>query len=574
MRKRQTVFGDQLQRGAKPKPPTPQQVPNAPVAQLLAPPRVGAQMRRFSRLSSMKPQPLALSVPEEAGDASSMHSVGSTLDVDPALTAPDFDPRAYLESAAQHADATYILQFADRLRGQLQKIADSESQSLQSNQHALITLATDVGKMAGVVAELHKEVAELSLVTDAMRQDASTRQTVLAPTDDPEAAEDTANRRQSMLALNSLWAQDLQSLYARVEGAQKLIPAAPGRHVALEENGWLEMNLLTQQSVKPVLIILLNDYLIVASSHSGKYVVDEHWRLDGQLSLDIDEDHKVLSVALGAHAKGLLAPSLARLRKVYGELCKLCEIASNTAPFKPARASQQFKDRRASHTPLQPSHAPRPSQTSLADVSPETRREVGRVLAELDSLVAYRQWSNAVDLYLQHVGDSAFAESLEERGARLVALLQQELASLRPRSKAESISLLNLLTRLGHAKEARHTLLDTAAKDIDAQQRSVHFMGDVVNYISQMAAIYFQTIIATVEVYRTAFPAETDSSMVVAWAKTQVDIYASVFNRQLFRIAPELKGYQKCREVSRLESSQLKSLRMEMEFMLRYVWEQ
>lgn len=609
MRRRQTVFGDQLL-NAKPG----LQVPpvastGANISPMLAPSlapslgpsltpslnpslgnnlsqrNVGQHIRSFSRLSSMRPPPNPSVGSEEAiGDASSLLSSVSVPDVDPALVSNDFDVQLYLESTAAQADAAQILQFGEKMRQQLQKINDAESQSFQSNQHALITLASSVLKIAKVVSDLHKEVAELSLVTEAMRQDAYAH-SLEGSSSKASMEEDVMNRRQSVLALNSLWAHDLQTLYQRVENAQQVIPFAPGRHVALEEHGWLEINLVTLKSVKPVLLILLNDYLVISSSKHGKYVLDQHWKLDNQISFDLDEERKVLTVEKGTNSRGLLAPSLSRLRKVYSELCKFSEIGSNqeTMPWRsqasqarrsrqnmPSISSLQGLESQRSHL----SYASHASHTSISERSPETKREIGRILAEIDSVIAYRKWPEAVDLVLQHTKDPLLSTAIAERSQKLTSLLLSELTTLRPKSKSESIALLNLLSQLGHDRDARHALLDTAARDIESQQRSVHFMGDVVNYISQMAAIYFQTIIATVEIYRSAFPEEENSSLVVSWAKTQVDIYAGVFNRQLFRIAPELRGYQKCREVSRQESSQLKSLRMEMEFMLKYVWEQ
>lgn len=596
-----------------------------------------------------------------SGDATPSGVVGLDL-MDKQLINGPIDPLSYLSRNLAGADAAAVLEFGEKLRAQAQKVQESEHKSVQRNYKALRAVANGVSELPVAVAELDRQMGELSAVTEAMRQDAAAQAAQRSNTPggvgsgvgsgvggmsasglngnrisngraslgidggvegDDGGEYDSATRvgvRQSMMVLNNTWMKDLNSLYQRVRGAQKVLPLAPGRHLVMEESGWLLLNLVTQRAVKPVLLVLLNDYFMVAAPQHGRYVHDSHFALDQQLHCEIDEVSRVLLIKSGTQAQlSLLAPSISRLRVVYHELTKLNELTVVSKQRLPRRTrasaahdlqggegsgtqavgrstskSGSQSTQRASHgrTSFQShsrnlsghsrsqsgfGHSRKVSTSSVSSIQEATieeRREASRVVANIDREIAHRRFSEAVDLVVSHDGDPVYGAAVAVRHQSLVETLLGELRmSWQRNSRQETSALIKMLVRLGNEGEAKQTLLDTAAQDIENQARMVTFLGDVVSYISQMAAIYFQTIIATLKVYQMAFPSKADSSRITTWVKSQVDIYAAIFNRQLYRISPEFKAYQRCREVSRLESSQLKAHRMDMEFMLRYVWE-
>lgn len=598
-----------------------------------------------------------------AEDATPSGVVGLDL-MDKQLINGPIDPLSYLSRNLAGADAAAVLEFGEKLRAQAQKVQESEHKSVQRNYKALRAVANGVSELPVAVAELDRQIGELNTVTEAMRQDAAAQAAQRSNTPggaasgvgsgvggiggtpgagnnrisngrnslgvdggvegDDMGEYDSGNRvgvRQSMMVLNNTWMKDLNSLYQRVSGAQKVLPLAPGRHLVMEESGWLLLNLVTQKPVKPVLLVLLNDYFMVAAPQHGRYAHDSHFALDERLHCEIDESSRVLLVKSGANAQlSLLAPSISRLRVVYHELTKLNELTvvskQRLAPRR-ARASATYElqgseganavgrstSKSGSQSVQRTSHGRSSTQghnrnlsghsrsrsqsgfghsrkisassvSSVQEATIEERREASRVVANIDREIAHRRFSEAVELVVSHDGDPVYGAAVSIRHQSLVETLLGELRmSWQRNSRQETSALIKLLVRLGNEGEAKQTLLDTAAQDIESQARMVTFMGDVVSYISQMAAIYFQTIIATLKVYQMAFPSKADSSRITAWVKSQVDIYAAIFNRQLYRISPEFKAYQRCREVSRLESSQLKAHRIDMEFMLRYVWE-
>lgn len=87
-----------------------------------------------------------------------------------------------------------------------------------------------------------------------------------SPTHDDGAtrARKMANRS-SVANLEAMWSAQLQTLWKNVEGAQKFLPAIPGRHIVHELGNWVELDAATWKARRPAHIFLLNDQLMVAT---------------------------------------------------------------------------------------------------------------------------------------------------------------------------------------------------------------------------------------------------------------------------------------------------------------------
>lgn len=59
-------------------------------------------------------------------------------------------------------------------------------------------------------------------------------------------------------------------MWKSVEGSQKFLPAAPGRHVVQNAGVWIELDNATWKSRRAMQLILLNDHLLVASRKKRK----------------------------------------------------------------------------------------------------------------------------------------------------------------------------------------------------------------------------------------------------------------------------------------------------------------
>lgn len=496
-------------------------------------------------------------IPEspDADDATS--EKGDTLDK--ALASPGFDAYSYVSANLKDAGPSEFAKFEEDIRGRLQAMEENEYQKAQQNYDSVRAVARTFSELGPHIAELRRSINELNIVFEAMRQDAETQQH-RRMSRHRSVPDRTAEKRQSMLVLNNAWQQDLLALFRKVEGAQKYLPAVPGRHVILESSGWHELNPVTWQPTKQVGLYLLNDHLLTATL-ARRPVLDQCWDLNS-IKLKPIKSGEALQVTFKS-TQYVYQNTAKEVREFLSAYSKVAEIVSSAR-------HQRSSVRNAGHQ-RQISTGSAFSYTS--DVPMESQRDAARVMAEIDRVIAYRRYDEAVALILEHQNEELVVETVEARRNQLRDILLKQIDPIDRKSRPEIVQTIEMLSKLGYASQARTTFLDISSKIIAERARSVHFMDDVVGYISQMAVIYFQLVKATIEIYRAAFPNSEESSIVVSWARQEVDKYASVFDRQLYRIPSKTRSYRQCVDVSRRESSQLHQLSMDLEFMLRYVWE-
>ena len=97
--------------------------------------------------------------------------------------------------------------------------------------------------------------------------------------------------RNSVADLAVIYANQLRSLWKRVDGSQTYLPISPGRHVILESGGWVELHPATWKAKNAAHLILLNDHILAAHKvHSTQsyeerqtnlhYVVGSCWGIE------------------------------------------------------------------------------------------------------------------------------------------------------------------------------------------------------------------------------------------------------------------------------------------------------
>jgi hypothetical protein len=125
------------------------------------------------------------------------------------------------------------------------------------NRTQFIKISKEAEKLKGEMRMLRNLMSEL---TGALGQATSAG----GAGADTAKARRIANRS-SVANLEALWNTHLQTLWKRVEGSQKYLPAIPGRHIVYESSRWVELNAATWRPLRRVHLILLNDHLLVAA---------------------------------------------------------------------------------------------------------------------------------------------------------------------------------------------------------------------------------------------------------------------------------------------------------------------
>lgn len=139
-------------------------------------------------------------------------------------------------------------------------------QNVFQNRTQFIKISKEAEKLKSEMRTLRNLMSEL---TASLGQATSS-----AGGSDAVAARRQAHRS-SVANLEALWNTHLQTLWKRVEGSQKYLPATPGRHIVYESGRWVELNAATWKPRRRVHLILLNDHLLVAA---------EKKRTDAQLN--------------------------------------------------------------------------------------------------------------------------------------------------------------------------------------------------------------------------------------------------------------------------------------------------
>lgn len=190
-----------------------------------------------------------------------------------------------------------IEEYQNNLRKVRNRTSTDLQQNVYQNRTQFIKISKEAEKLKGEMRTLRTLMAEL---TTALGQTAiGNAPNPMSPTADDWVPKRNANRS-SVANLESMWNVQLQTLWKTVEGSQKFLPVAPGRHIVMETGQWVELDSATWKPRRPVHIVLLNDHLLVAakkrkrvdaSNHRGpvptKLVAEECWPLQDVDMIDL-----------------------------------------------------------------------------------------------------------------------------------------------------------------------------------------------------------------------------------------------------------------------------------------------
>lgn len=143
------------------------------------------------------------------------------------------------------------------LRGTKNRTSVDLQQNVFRNRTQFIKISKEAEKLKGEMRMLRTLMSEL---TGAIGQATAAGGSGA----DTAKARRIANRS-SVANLEALWNTHLQTLWKRVEGSQKYLPAIPGRHIVYESSRWVELNAATWKPRRRVHLIMLNDHLLVAA---------------------------------------------------------------------------------------------------------------------------------------------------------------------------------------------------------------------------------------------------------------------------------------------------------------------
>ena len=210
-----------------------------------------------------------------------------------ALRDPKLVPDQYVANVLSDATDDQIRDFEDSLRKLHGRAAADLQQNLLQNRTQFIKISKEAEKLKSEMRALRNLMSELKRNTTALRAASNKNDEPATIPGQASTGMSKRDKRSSVADRSALWNSQMQALYKSVEGSQKFLPNAAGRHVAQNAGPWIELDNATYKSRRAMQIFLLNDHLLIASRRvrrtdrpnadargpASKLVADRCWSL-------------------------------------------------------------------------------------------------------------------------------------------------------------------------------------------------------------------------------------------------------------------------------------------------------
>jgi len=183
--------------------------------------------------------------------------------VDPrALKDPNLQAEKYVQSILADATESDIHAYQNELQNVKAHTSADLQHNVYQNRTQFIKISKEADKLKSEMRTLRTLMNEM---TGALGHATSAGGVDTTASNTLSLADRKRANRSSVANLEAMWTSHLQTLWKRVEGSQKYLPALPGRHIIMESSRWVELNAATWKPRRRVALVLLNDHLLIAS---------------------------------------------------------------------------------------------------------------------------------------------------------------------------------------------------------------------------------------------------------------------------------------------------------------------
>ncbi|KAI9677136.1 MAG: exocyst complex component exo84 [Bathelium mastoideum] len=174
-----------------------------------------------------------------------------------ALKDPNLQPEKYVANILADASEQDIAEYQNDLRKMQAHNTTELQHNVYQNRTQFIKISKDAEKLKEEMRTLRNLMSEVTGIVG--------QATAAGSNTEADTKAKRRGNRSSVANLEALWNTHLQTLWKRVEGSQKFLPAVPGRHILYESGRWVELNAATWKARRRVYLILLNDNFLLAS---------------------------------------------------------------------------------------------------------------------------------------------------------------------------------------------------------------------------------------------------------------------------------------------------------------------
>ncbi|CAF3470002.1 exocyst complex component exo84 [Fusarium graminearum] len=528
------------------------------------------------------------------------------------LRDPKLKPDRYVQAALSDATEDQIREFEESLRQVKTRVGTDLQQSVMQNRTQFIKISKEAEKLKSEMRNLKNFMSELKVNTTAMRAAA-------AKSDEPMPSDlgvapgisSRRDRRTSIADRSAMWNSQMQALYKGVEGSQKFLPNAVGRHVVQDAGPWIELDNATYKSRRAMQIFLLNDHLLIASRKKRKadapgadargpmmkLVADRCWPLLDVEVVDMSSTGESSNSGRNKLADAIMVRGVGQESFIY-RTEKPQDPEKKQLLLNVRKAIEQL--RKGLRSEMEANNKARETINYFASRDPgllqktellATLSDIKDMLIEVDGKQQNLRWVESemddldIDVAMQRFEDAvvrveklkAIARGLKnhaiaqdfinfkvnERCVRLANMIGRELEMTHD-NNTKTRRNVSWLTRLGFEDSARESYLAARSGTIHKRTRQCIFQGDLHLYIWELSFVYFMVIHNTVQCFQSCFPPPM-MSVCVKWAKEEVDAFNIILARQLS--STELRGqvWTQCMERAKEHSKLLSEVGLDFE---------
>ncbi|EDO17015.1 hypothetical protein Kpol_1065p31 [Vanderwaltozyma polyspora DSM 70294] len=525
------------------------------------------------------------------------------------LADPTFNAKTFVHDNLGNATAMEIDRFTSNLSDLSLAVQDEVNQNVNKSYKEILTVNNDLNVASSELKLLRKGINELYEVMQqflvlAEKRLQFERQSNNQNQNDAQSANAsgllppmrTSSRggfrrdRSSVMILEKIWDAELTKLFKGVEGAQKMVSAKPGRHVLLESDNWVELNVTTLKPLQNVKLFLLNDTILIAQKTRDKQneliAVQSMNLKDVTVQLDNTPGGRLI-FQFGSSNKAMYQSRdpkeclqfLDVFRRAKDDLCDIFQAEEEKSKKLKESftylSSQQSATRENMRSPVKtqrnslnnvtPSKSGNVTdqyllQTITMSMHSRTRsrdldsissrlKHIDNTIEEVDIESSRLKFDKAVELILDlesemnNISDKVYDENeilhslislkINQRRQDIIASLSHKIVStfdIGPLTSGVSDMI-----KLGLFEEGLDLFLQNRSTLIQDLILQIGSYDNPTNYLTQIAVIRFQIIKKTVLNFEDIFRGASDkfSSILVNWCKCEVENHFKLIDKQL-----------------------------------------
>ncbi|KAI0311367.1 hypothetical protein OF83DRAFT_1278659 [Amylostereum chailletii] len=479
------------------------------------------------------------------------------------LDTENFDPDAFLKLKMANSTEAELKTLQSSLQQSKDEVAVDLQRNVFKNYAEFVVISKEISTLENEMLELKESLAEWKSMPSVLHIDEST-----------SAADRRRNVRSSIADLRVLYANQMQTLHAQIEGSTKFVPTTPGRHVVSEMDNIASLNAATYKPIHSVRFVLLDDAVLVArkrrrrnASESDKLVADRCWPLNEMLVLDTKDSPSLVNVFKVRHGKETHVYRTETAAEKKSLLGQFRQVAEELASKKRREREGEHERRRTVWTNDTSGNdwmADLAQQAGMTDGAKEKAERdalwIGDFADELTVAISLREWDRAAALVEEGEAKVAVTPALAPKLTTLTASLTSSLLqtlSNPNNQKATVVHLIHLLVRLRASTAARTTFLAARSEMIRKLVRMIRFEGHVGMYINDLAVVIFTAVKHTADWFLASFKENEVASSFIEWAKEQIGSFAAMFHKQVYSSDVDPKTVEEALKITRAQSRKL-----------------